>query len=107
MADKSWKALERAAAALIGGKRLLFAGDQGDATSEHFVAFCKARRTLSLHELEAEALTAAVVAGRDGRIGIAVVKRIGGRGVKTPMLVVLTAGEWRRLMGTLLAHGGV
>ncbi len=89
MPDHPWKALERAAARLLEGRR--FPANSGgalDAAGPDLVAQVKQRRRLSLGEMVA-ALEMACAAAPAGRVGCMVLKLRRGRGQPSPMLLVL------------------
>jgi len=94
----AWKQLERDVARLLNGKR--FWGSSGgptDVESEDLVCQVKHRRTMSLREIEAEALAIERVGQEKGKAGILCIKRRSGRGCPTPLLFVMTETVWKRL----------
>ena len=98
MADRPWKAEERCAARLLGGRRYpAKTGGRVDVEGPTVIAQVKHRRTLSLGALEALAVEAAEVGRMRGKLGLLVVKRRAGTGRPTPRLVVLTEHAWRSL----------
>lgn len=102
MSRHHWKAREREAARLMGGKR--FPANMGgrlDGESTSAVWQVKERRTLSLAALESLAVEMERLGAQSHRAGLVLVKRSAGRGVETPMLVCCTAATWRHLMGAL------
>ena len=102
MSDRPWKAHERRAAALIGGVR--YPANQGgpvDVESPAFVGQCKEVKTLPFPELERLALEAERQGIQRHKIGLCIIKRRAGSGVKTPTLVVMTAGQFREMSGPL------
>jgi hypothetical protein len=102
MADRAWKQHERRSAALIGGRR--YAANQGglvDCESDWAVAQCKEVQRCSLAELERLALEAERQGQQRRKVGLVVVKRRAGAGRKTPMLVVMTAEQFREMSGPL------
>ncbi len=72
-------------------------GGRVDVESPNVVAQVKSVRQLSLAQLEALALEMATLGEEQGKVGIVVVKRKGGRGRETPRLIVLTETAWREL----------
>jgi len=98
MPDHPWKAEERHAARLLGGRRYAVnTGGWVDVEGPSVIAQVKHRRTLSLASLEALAVEAAEVGWARGKLGIVVVKRRAGAGRPTPRLIVLTEHAWRSL----------
>ena len=98
--DKPWKQLEREAAQLINGRRHpASSGGPVDAESDTLVCQVKHRRTMSLQQIEAEALAIEKEAQRRGKVGgILVLKRRAGRGTPTPLLVCMTEAVWKKLI---------
>jgi hypothetical protein len=81
MPDRAWKAEERDAARLLGGKR--YPGNSGgkiDVESPRYVAQVKHVARLSLAELERLAVEMEAEGRRRGKCGLVVVKRRAGRG---------------------------
>jgi hypothetical protein len=102
-----WKRAERAAAALLGGRRHpANVGGLVDAESDGVVAQVKERKHLSLAQLEALAVEIARVGGQKDKAGIVMVKRSAGRGVPTPWLIVMTEDVWRYMNGPLPTPAG-
>jgi hypothetical protein len=98
MPDRPWKAEERRAAALLGGRRHpANTGGRVDVEGPTVIAQVKHRRTLSLGALEALAVEAAEVGRTRGKLGILVVKRRAGCGRPTTRMVVMTEAAWRLL----------
>ncbi len=98
MSRTNWKQCERDAAALIGGVRFpANTGNAFDCESERFLAQVKNRRVLSLTELETLALSMEELAGNKGKLGLVMVKRSAGSGIKTPWLVCMTGSIWKAL----------
>ncbi len=102
MPDRPWKAEERRAAALFGGRR--FSANSGgalDFETSRYVGQVKHVRRLSLAAVEALAVEMEHVGFRSAprKHGVVVVKRRAGRGRRTPRLIVLTEIVWRTLMG--------
>ena len=98
MADKHWKAEERAVATLIGGQR--YPANQGgrvDVESPSSVVQVKHVQRLSLAQLEALAIEMARLGATRGKVGVVVVKRRAGRGTVTPRPVVMTEDVFRAL----------
>jgi len=108
--DKPWKQHERRAAALIGGRRYpANLGGPIDCESATFVAQCKEVKVLAFPALERLALEAERQGSQRQKIGLCVVKRRAGSGVRTPTLVVMTAASFRAMSGPLptpLPHPG-
>jgi len=74
MADRSWKAEERRAARLLGGRRFpANTGGRVDVEGPAVIAQVKHRRTLSLGALEALAIEAAEAGRTRGKLGLLVV----------------------------------
>ncbi len=97
MPDKPWKAEERAAARLLGGRR--YPANQGgrvDVESPRVVAQVKHVKRLSLAELEALAVELEGIGAARGKVGLVVVKRRARR--PTPRLVVMTETTWRQVI---------
>jgi len=100
MPDRPWKAEERRAAALFGGRRFVAStGGALDFETRRFVGQVKHVRRLSLAALETLALEIQRLGfrGTQRKCGVVVVKGRAGRGRKTPRLIVLTEATWRRL----------
>ncbi len=98
MADKAWKKEERTAAAILSGERLpANSGGRVDVESEIYLAQVKNVARLSLAQLEELALEMATLGEEQGKVGIVVVKRKGGRGRGTPRLIVMAETAWREL----------
>lgn len=103
MADRAWKQFERAIASLVGGRR--FPANSGaslDVESASVVAQCKLVKRLSLAELTDLAEQVEREAAPKFKAGIVAMKHRRGRGVGSPILVVMTASTWARLNGTPL-----
>ena len=103
MSERPWKAAERRAAKLIGGKRhWATSGQTIDCESESHVLQVKEVARMSLAELEALALEVDRIGIQKSpaKLGLVVIKRRAGRGVETPTLVVMTAGVFREMNGT-------
>jgi len=102
MSDRPWKAHERRAAALIGGVRYpANLGGPVDCESATFVAQCKEVKVLAFPALERLAVEAERQGTQRRKIGLCVVKRRGGSGVRTPTLVVMTEAAFRAMSGPL------
>ena len=102
MTDKPWKAAERVAATLIGGRRhWANSGEEIDCESDGVIAQVKHRRVCSLAELERLAIEAQRQGDQRNKVGLVLVKRRGGRGVETQWLVVMTAASYREMSGPL------
>jgi len=98
MADKAWKKEERTAAAILSGERLpANSGGRVDVESDTYLAQVKNVARLSLAQLEELALEMTTLGEEQGKIGMVVVKRKGGRGRKTPRLIVMAETAWRNL----------
>lgn len=100
MPDRPWKAEERRAAALFGGRRFAAnAGGAVDFETSRYVGQVKHVRRLSLAALETLAVAMERVGFRRSprKCGVVVVKRRPGRGKVTPRLIVLTEAVWRHL----------
>jgi len=100
MADKHWKAEERKAAAILGGKRHpANVGGEIDVTSGFAVAQCKNVKRLSLNQIESLAQRIHEIGVEQGKVGVLILKRRGGSGQRTPRLLVLTEEAWKRMAG--------
>src|SRR5882672_9740667 len=98
MPSQAWKAEERRAATLIGGRR--YPGNSGgrvDAESCDAVCQVKHRRVLSLAALEALAVEQEQLGAQRGKAGVVIVKRRAGKGRQTPRLVVMTEAVWKKI----------
>jgi hypothetical protein len=98
--NKSWKQRERDVGELIGGKR--YPANQGglvDVESKDFVVQVKERKALSLAELTKLVEEIEGIAQAKGKAGLVAVKVRKGRGNPTPLLIVQSATQWRRLAG--------
>lgn len=85
-------------ARLLGGSRYpANSGGLVDVESCTYVAQVKNVARLSLAQLEELALEMATLGEEQGKVGIVVVKRKGGRGRETPRLIVLTETAWTEL----------
>ncbi len=101
MPDRPWKAEERRAAALFGGRR--FSANSGgalDFETSRYVGQVKHVRRLSLTVLEALAveMERVGVRKRPRKCGVVVIKRRAGRGRRTPRLIILTESVWHALI---------
>jgi hypothetical protein len=102
MADKAWKAAERAAAAFLAGRRhWANSGEEIDVESDGVIAQVKHRRVCSLAELERLAQEAERQGTQRNKVGLVLAKRRAGRGIETPWLVVMTAATYREMSGPL------
>jgi hypothetical protein len=102
MPDRAWKAAERRAAKLIGGRRYWANSGQAiDCESESYTVQVKHVARASLAEIEALALEAERQGAQKTppKIGLAIIQRRAGRGVATPTLVVMTARQFREMNG--------
>lgn len=102
MSRTGWKRAERAAAAIIGGKR--YPANQGgpvDCESDGWCVQVKERRTLSLAALEALAIEIERVGAQRQKLGAVLVKRSAGAGRPTPWLIVMSEGAFREMNGRL------
>lgn len=98
MADRAWKQEERNAARLLGGTRYpANSGGRVDVGSARYVAQVKHVARLSLAQLERLAVEIAQLGRSKNKIGLVIVKRRGGRGCKTPRLIVMMEEVWRAL----------
>ncbi len=98
MPNQPWKQEERSVARLLGGSRYpANSGGRVDVESDTYLAQVKNLTRLSLAQLEELALEMATIGEEQGKIGMVVVKRKGGRGRETPRLIVLTETAWREL----------
>jgi len=102
VSDRPWKAEERAAARLLGGRRYpASTGGRVDVEGPGVLAQVKHRRVLSLAALETLAVEAAGLGRTRGKVGVLVVKRRAGIGRPTPRLIVVTEAVWRSLRSGL------
>ena len=102
MTDRPWKQAERAAAALIAGRRhWANSGEEIDVESDGVVAQVKHRKRASLAELELLAQEAERQGTQRNKVGLVLVKRRAGRGIETPWLVLMTAESYREQSGPL------
>lgn len=100
MADTSWKKAERAAAVVIGGRRVWQKFSAGDAESDRFVADAKRRLAYSQRDMRADLAKLAANSETGQRIPVLVLIDIPGRGRKGgDPLVVMTADSFRRVCG--------
>lgn len=98
MADKAWKQFERDAGTLLGGRRYpANLGLKVDVEGPRFVGQCKLVKSLSLSALTNLAIQAEADGAERKKIGVVIVKHRRGTGNKTPALVVMTEGEWKKL----------
>lgn len=98
MPDRAWKQAEREAAHLIGGTRYpANSGGRVDVESARYVAQVKHVKRLSLAQLERLATEIAEEGRKRSKCGLVVLKRKGGRGCKTPRLIVMTEEVWRAI----------
>jgi hypothetical protein len=102
MTDRPWKAAERRAAALLGGRRhWANSGQTVDVESDGYVAQVKEVARMSLAALERLALEAERQGAQRQKIGLVLVKRRAGHGNATPRLLILTEAAWRTMNGRL------
>ena len=102
MSDKPWKAAERAAAGILGGRRhWANSGEEVDVENDGVVCQVKHRKVASLHELEKLAVEAERQGTQRNKVGLVLVKRRAGHGHKTPWLVLMTAHSYREQSGPL------
>lgn len=114
MSRKGWKAVERSAAALMGGTRFpANVGERVDFEGPAWVGQVKNVKTLSLATLESLALEMERVGAQRHKLGAVVVKRSAGmqrdgrgRVVATPHLVIVTEAVWREMNGRLPMDDG-
>lgn len=97
----AWKELERQVGRIINGKRFWSSsGGPIDVESDRLVCQVKHRKIMSLREIEAEAVQIERVGQEKGKAGILCIKRKGGKGTPTPLLVCMTEqtfkGLWER-----------
>jgi len=71
-----------------------------DFVGDRFVGQVKNVRRMSLAAIEALAEEAADAGFQARKLGVVVLKRSAGPGVKTPLLFVMTEDVWRALVGT-------
>lgn len=100
MSRTGWKRAERDAASLLHGARYpANTGGLIDVESAQYVAQVKARRTLSLRQLESLVLELERQGQGRQKAGFVMMKRAGGRGRPTPWIVAMTGGVFRELIG--------
>lgn len=101
MPKTRWKAFEREAGALIGGRRYWAnSGEALDCEGPTAVAQCKYVQRMSLTELEELAERVEKEALPKFKAGLVIVKRSGHKGPrKARTLVVMTAEVWTQLHG--------
>lgn len=94
------KALERIVADILGGHRFWAnSGEKVDCESDRFVVQAKHVETMSLGAMTRLALQAESDAKeRGGKIGVCAAKLRLGYGVRTPVLFIMTEGEFKRLI---------
>ena len=103
MADAAWKALEREAAALFGGRRhWANSGERLDFEAPGYLGQCKLVKRLSLEALSQLAEEMERDALPRQKAGVVVVKVRRGRGRPSPLLVVCTEAVWRHLNGVAM-----
>lgn len=96
----AWKAFERDAARLFGGRRYWAnSGERLDFEAPGYLGQCKLVKRLSLEALSQLAEEMEREAAPRQKAGVVVVKVRRGQGRSSPMLVVCTAETWRRLNG--------
>jgi hypothetical protein len=96
MPDRAWKQEECHAARLLGGTRYpANSGGRVDCESARYVAQVKHVARLSLAELERLAVEMEGEGRRQGKCGLVIVMRRGGRGHPTTRLIVGTERVWR------------
>jgi len=110
MARRNWKAVERTAAALMGGKRFpANVGERADFEGDLWIGQVKNVKHLSLPALEELAVEMERLGFQKGKLGALVVKRSAGslterdengRQRATPHLVIVTEATWRRMNGS-------
>jgi hypothetical protein len=103
MSDRPWKAAERRAAKLIGGRRYpANTGHAVDCESDSYCIQVKELKRASLTELGAWAVEVERVSVQrtPPKIGLLVIKQRGGRGVPTPTLIVMTAATFAEMNGS-------
>jgi hypothetical protein len=102
MTDRAWKAMERRAATMLGGKRhWANSGQDVDVESGAFLAQVKHVRVCPLAQLERLAREAERQGTQKNKIGLVVVKRRAGKGLPTTPLVILTERMFRAMSGPL------
>ena len=96
--SRLFKHEEREVARLFNGKRYpANTGGDVDVISDEFVVQCKRRATMSLAEIDREAVKIYGAGQASGHIGILTVKRKAGAGHPTPRLIIMTEASWREL----------
>ncbi len=112
MPDAAWKQLERALAELIGGGRYpansgytVDCGPDPRHPDCRFFAQAKLVKKMSLEEITSLAETIHAEAAKRGKLGIVGVKVRRGKGVKSPILVVMTEETFKVLVGYTQADG--
>ena len=107
MPDAAWKQMERAVAALIGGRRLPASSDDTvDCEGPRFLAQAKLVKKMSLEEITGLAEAIAQEATKRGKLGVVGLKVRRGAGVKSPVLMVMTDETFKTLIGYYLERDG-
>lgn len=99
MSDKAWKVSERRAAALIGGRRVYFAGAAGDAESAWAVADAKRDKRYTLNRARKDLAKLKVGAG--ARLPIVVHFDQPGSGRRVDAVVIVRAQDFEDWFGSL------
>jgi hypothetical protein len=94
--SKTWKAVERAVARRLGGRRVPVTGRGGAPDVEHERLAVEVKHRKSLPAWLKEAIAQAVAAARDGKIGVVVLHEAGSR--HTQDLVVIRLGDLEELL---------
>ena len=104
--SKPWKAHERRAAKLLGGKRYWAnSGAAVDVESAGYVVQCKHVQSCSLAQLERLAIEVTRQGDQKTKIGLVYIKRRAGHGMETPALVVMTEAMFRAMSGPVPLDG--
>lgn len=104
--SKPWKAHERRAAKLLGGKRYWAnSGEAVDVESSAFVVQCKHVKSCSLAQLEILAVEAMRQGDQKSKVGLVYIKRRAGHGMETPALIVMTEAMFRAMSGPVPLDG--
>ena len=101
MPNKPFKEFEREVARLLSGVRFpANTGGAVDVASDTILASCKLRKIFGLNALAEEAERMERQAQGTLKVGVVAIKPRRGSGRKSPILIVMTAGEWARFHGS-------